>query len=181
MEFSIEVIPKNVSLDTLRNRMKENIKFFLKVIFAHVFTYTLCGILFMNLFSYWGWIHEQNNWRDAGSITVQLAPVFQIIRGILYCIVLFLIKDAIVYSKYGVIKLFVIMIILGILNTPGTSPGSIEGYIYIIDNEPINIKIGGMLEILTQNLLFCIIVCTKWKKQKSEFSENRHFGTKITI
>jgi hypothetical protein len=146
--------------------MKGNTAFFLKIIVAHVFTYTLCGIVFMNVFSYWGWIHEQDNWRDTNSIIIHLAPVFQIVRGVLYCIVLFLIKDTIVYSKYGILKLFLIMIILGIFNTPGISPGSIEGFIYTIDNKPIHIKIGGMIEIMTQNLLFCIIVCTQWKRLK---------------
>jgi hypothetical protein len=152
--------------------MKENTRFFLKVVIAHVFTYMFCGIIAMNLFSYWNWIHEQDNWRGVDSIIIQLTPVFQIIRGILYGIVLLLLKDTIINSKYGILKLFVIMIIIGIFNTPAPSPGSIEAFIYLksdinSNSESLRFIIGGMLEIIVQNLLFCIIVCTKWKDIKS--------------
>jgi hypothetical protein len=154
----------------MEDKMKKNTKFFLKVTLSHVFTYILCGIIFSTLFSYWGWISENNNWRNINNdIIVRLAPVFQIIRGVLYGIVFLLIKDAILYSKYGVLKLFVIMIIIGIFNTPAPSPGSIEKLIYIIpSNDPLIIQIGGILEIIIQNLLFCIIVCTKWGEIKNK-------------
>ena len=140
--------------------MKENTRFFIKVIFAHVLTYTLCGMIFMNLFNYEPFF-EQEGWRSLDSIIVGLAPVFQIIRGILYAIVFLFIKDTI-YSKYGVLKLYVLMVIIGIFNIPEPVSNSIEGLIYRIPTEPFNVLIGGTLEILTQNLLFCIIVCTKW-------------------
>ena len=56
-------------------------------------------------------------------------------------------------------------IILGIFNTPGTAPGSIEGFIYLLpSNEPLSLQIGGMLEILIQTLIFSIIVIFKRKK-----------------
>jgi hypothetical protein len=128
----------------------------------------------MNLFSYWDWIREQNNWRDMEDIIIRLSLVFQIIRGILYGIVLLLLKDTIIYSKYGILKLFVIMIIIGIFNTPAPSPGSIEGFIYLVpDKELLRIQIGGMLEILIQNLLFCIIICTKWKELKNRINKKK--------
>ena len=142
--------------------MKENTRFFIKVIFAHVLTYTLCGMIFMNLFNYEPFF-EQDGWRSLDSIIVGLAPVFQIIRGILYAIVFLFIRDTI-YSKYGVLKLYVLMVIIGIFNIPEPVSNSIEGFIYRIPTEPLNVLIGGTLEILTQNLLFCIIVCTKWKE-----------------
>jgi hypothetical protein len=106
------------------------------------------------------------------SIILQLTPVFQIIRGILYGIVFLLIKD-IIYSKYGVIKLYVLMIIIGIFNIPEPVSNSIEGFIYLIPTEPLNILIGGTLEILTQNLLFCLIVCTKWRELKNKLIKNK--------
>jgi hypothetical protein len=148
--------------------MKENICFFSKVVIAHIFTYVLCGIISMNLFNYWGWIHQQNNWRNFDSIILQLSLVFQIARGILYGIVFLMLKDKIIYSRFGVIKLFILMIIIGIVNTPAPSPGSIERFIYIApSNEPLRVQVGGMFEIIIQNLLFCIIVCTKWKEIKN--------------
>jgi hypothetical protein len=129
----------------------------------------------MNINNYQGWITDQDNWREMDSIIFRLGPVFQIFRGILYGIVLLMIKEIIVYSKYGVIKLFLIMIILGIFNTPGPGPGSIEEFIYMVPKDvPLNIALGGTIEIMIQNLLFCIIVCTKWKELK-----NKIFNKKV--
>jgi hypothetical protein len=154
--------------------MNENIRFFLKVTFAHILTYTLCGIIAMNVNNYLAWIAEQDNWRQMDDIIFQLALVFQILRGVLYGIVLLMIKDTIVYSKYGIIKLFIIMIILGMFNTPAPGPNSIEGFIYLKPpNEPLSIALGGTLEIMIQNLLFCIIVCTKWKGIKNRIFKNK--------
>jgi hypothetical protein len=155
--------------------MKENNRFFLKVVIAHVFTYTLCGIIAMNLFKYWDWIQEQNNWRGMDSIITQLSLVFQILRGILYGIVLLWLKDTIIYSKYGILKLYLIMVIIGIINTPATSQGSIEGFIFIVSDKdaPLRVIIGGILEILIQNLLFCIIICTKWGELKNRINKKK--------
>jgi hypothetical protein len=154
--------------------MKENTQFFLKVVITHVFTYILCGTIAMNLFNYWEWIHEQSNWRGTDDIILQLSLVFQILRGILYGIVILILKDTIIYSKYGVLKLYVILIIIGIFNTPAPSPMSIEQFIYQkIGDGPLNIMIGGMLEIMIQNLLFCVIVCTKWKELKNKMNKKK--------
>jgi len=155
--------------------LKENTRFFLKVTTSHVLTYILCGMIAQSLFSYWNWIGEQTNWRKIDdSIILQLLPIFQLLRGILYGIALFLIKDSIVYSKYGFLKLYLIMIIIGIFNTPAPSPGSIEAFIYLIpSNAPLGVKIGGMAEILIQNLLFCLIVCKKWRELKNKIIKNK--------
>ena len=150
-----------------KEKEKENIRFFLKVTFAHVFTYIFCGVIAMTLFNYIEWIAEQENWREQNDIMYAFALPLQLVRGALYGIALLLLKDTLLQSKYGMIKLYLIMIILGIFNTSAPSSGSIEAFIYLVpSNEPLGVKLGGMAEILIQNLLFCVIVCTKWKKQK---------------
>jgi len=151
------------------DKKKDNIRFFLKVTFAHVFTYIICGVIAMELFNYMEWIAEQENWRAADDLMYALALPLQLVRGALYGIALLFLKDTLLQSKYGMIKLYLIMVILGIFNTPAPSPGSIEAFIYLVpSNEPLIVKLGGMVEILTQNLLFCVIVCTKWKKRKNK-------------
>ena len=150
----------------IEDKKKENIRFFLKVTFAHIFTYIICGVIAMTLFDYMEWIAEQENWREPNDLMYAFALPLQLVRGALYGIALLFFKDTLLHSKYGFIKLYLIMIILGIFNTPAPSPGSIEAFIYLVpSNEPLGVKLGGMVEILTQNLLFCIIVCTKWKKR----------------
>jgi hypothetical protein len=146
-------------------KLKENISFILKVMFSHVITYIIFGILFMSIFHYDDSL-TQANMRNTEDIIVQLAPLFQMFRGVLYGMAFVLIKNSIIDSKMGFLKLYFIMIIIGIFNTPATSPGSIEAAIYILpSNTPLNIEIGGLLEILFQNLFFCILVCWKFPRR----------------
>lgn len=144
---------------------REKIKIISKVAITHVLTYIICGIIFSQIFEYQSFLVESANRRDMNSILVQMAPLFQIIRGILFGIVLLWIKDSFFGRKYGWLKLWLCLIILGVFNTPATSPFSIEEFIYVIpSNEPLNLKLGGLLEILVQTLLFSIFVT--YKKHK---------------
>lgn len=144
--------------------IKEKRNFILKVTVAHVLTYIVCGMVFSQIFSYQNSLSDAGM-RDMNSIIVGLAPLFQIIRGLLFAIVLWMIRDVFMNKKYGWLKLWIILIILGIFNTPGTAPGSIEGFIYLLpSNEPLSLQIGGMIEILIQTLIFSIIVTFKRKK-----------------
>ena len=143
---------------------KEKRNFILKVTIAHVLTYIVCGMFFSQIFGYQNSLSDAGM-RDMNSIIVGLAPLFQIIRGLLFAIVLWMIRDVFMNKKYGWLKLWIILIIVGIFNTPGTAPGSIEGFIYLLpSNEPLSLQIGGMLEILIQTLIFSIIVIFKRKK-----------------
>ena len=96
---------------------------------------------------------------------VALAPVFQIARGALFALVLWLIRPAFMERKHGWLVVWAVVAIVGIFNTPATSPGSIEALIYLAPtDEPLNISIGGTLEILLQTLLFSV-ASTWWVKR----------------
>lgn len=137
--------------------MKENLAFGAKVAVTHVLTYMLCGMLAMTLFDYQSTI-ESIGMRGTDDIMVQLAPVFQIARGALFAVVLWLIRPAFMERRHGWLVVWAVIAILGIFNTPATSPGSIEALIYLEPaGEPLNTSIGGTLEILTQTLLFSVV------------------------
>ncbi|MCI8346893.1 MAG: hypothetical protein HFJ12_02970 [Bacilli bacterium] len=143
---------------------KEKRKFILKVTIAHVLTYIVCGMVFSQIFSYQNSLSDAGM-RDMNSLIVGLAPIFQIVRGLLFAVVLWWLKDVFMNKKFGWLKLWFILIILGIFNTPGTAPGSIEGFIYLLpSNEPLSLQIGGMLEVLIQTLIFSIFITFKRKK-----------------
>jgi hypothetical protein len=148
--------------------INENIGFFLKVVITHVVTYILCGTVFYRLNNYGEWIKKDKPfvWRSMDSLIFKLAPVFQILRGILFGIVLLLIKDSIIDTNFGFLKLFSILTIVGLFNTYQPSHGSIEGFIYIKPDEDISIRqdIGGFLEVLTQIFIFSVIVTTNWRE-----------------
>ena len=92
-------------------------------------TYIACGTIFMKLFDYQSTL-SQAGMRDTDSLIVGLAPVFQILRGVLFGIVLWLFRNSFIHSKYGWLLILVMIVIVGIFNTPATAPGSIEYFIY---------------------------------------------------
>lgn len=137
--------------------MKEKTIFITKVTVIHVLTYTVCGLLAMNIFHYTSNMTEIGL-RPADSLIVGLAPVFQIIRGILFGIALWFFRDTFAGKKLGWLKLWIILVILGILNTPGPGEGSIERMIYYESRTDMkNLTYGGMSEILIQTLIFSIL------------------------
>jgi len=157
--------------------INENIGFFLKVVITHFLTYTVCGLVFFKLNGYSEWVKNDYPfaWRNVDSLIFRLAPIFQIFRGILFGIVLLLIKDSVIDTNFGFLKLFTILAIMGIFNTYGPAEGSIEGFIYRkpVENIPlINgkvlpdwwIGIRGLLEVLTQVFIFSVIVTTNWRE-----------------
>jgi fructose-specific phosphotransferase system IIC component len=91
----------------------------------------------------------------------------QIVRGFLLGIVIWWIKDSVIGKKLAWLKLWAILLILGIFNTYGPSQGSIQGLIYLspIEDMPVSMSLG-MLEVLAQPLLFSIIITYQKRQSK---------------
>ena len=151
--------------------MKEKLAFGAKVTVVHVLTYVLCGVAAMTLFDYQISV-AAIGMRGTDDLMVQLAPVFQIVRGALFALVLWLIRPAFMERKHGWLVVWAVVAIVGIFNTPATSPGSIEALIYLEPTgEPLNTSIGGTLEILAQTLLFSV-VATWWVKRPARHASS---------
>ena len=138
---------------------KKNFKFIIKVMLIHVITYTVCGIIFSMLFKYQSSLVNTEHMRDMNNIIVQLAPVFQIFRGLLFGLILLLIQNSVLGKPYSFLKIWFVIIVIGIFNTPATSPFSIEELIYYKSSALAwNLEFGGLLEILIQTFLlsFCV-------------------------
>ena len=147
---------------------KQNLKFILKVMLIHVITYTVCGIIFSTLFKYQNSLVNTEHMRDMNSIIVQLSPVFQIFRGLLFGLVLLLIQNSVLSKPFSCLKIWFILVIIGIFNTPATSPFSIEELIYYKSSALAwNLEFGGLLEILTQTFIFSFCV-SKFVKTTSD-------------
>ena len=136
--------------------MKEKLAFGAKVTAAHVLTYLACGMLAMVLFDYQSSV-AAIGMRGTDDLVVRMAPLFQIARGALFAFVLWLLRPAFMNRRHGWLVVWATVAIVGIFNTPATSPGSIEALIYLDPaGEPLNTSIGGTLEILLQTLLFSV-------------------------
>ena len=153
---------------------KEKIKFIVKVIITHIFTYAVVALVAMPLtIDYAESIVELMGFRPLDEISMVAVLIGQIIRGLLLGVVIWWIKDSIFGKKFAWLKLWAILVILGILNTYGPAHGSIQGLIYLAPIEDIPASMSlGMLEVLAQPLLFSIVVCTDWKKFKNKNKKN---------
>lgn len=138
--------------------VKKNFMFIFKITLIHVLTYIVCGIIFSMFFKYQESLKVTEGFRDMNHIMVQLSPIFQIVRGILFGLVLLLIRQSFHGKKYDWLKLWLIIIVIGIFNTPATTPFSIEEFIYCEpSNMAWNLQLGGLAEILVQTLLFSFL------------------------
>ncbi|MCX8025168.1 MAG: hypothetical protein N3A60_08200, partial [Thermanaerothrix sp.] len=112
------------------NSFKEFLIFAGKIIMVHTVTYFVFGLIMSNLFDY-GRIFEQEVIRDfmrpIGSSAVFLGPLLQPIRGFLFAVVLWPLRETIVAHKRGWLILWGIFVVFGILGTPAAAPSSLEG------------------------------------------------------
>lgn len=148
--------------------IKENLKFVSKITLIHVLTYIVCGITFSMFFSYQESLVVTDRMRDMSNVMVQLSPVFQIGRGVLFGLVLVLIRSSFNARRYEWLKLWFIIAVIGIFNTPATAPFSIEEFIYCEpSNMGWNLQLGGLAEILVQTLLFSFLAMRVIKRPVS--------------
>lgn len=155
--------------------MRENLKFVIRVTFIHCMTYVLCGIIFSALFHY-DELYQQGTikyfMRPVDSFSTLLGPAFQTVRGLLFGFILLLFKDNILLQKHGWLKLWAIIAGLGIVNTPGPAPCSIEGIIYT--QLPLEFHIKGAPELLIQTLLFSYLVANPERFQLLQLTLRKH-------
>jgi len=144
----------------------EKFRFFTKVTVAHVITYAVVTLIAMPLtFNYANSVVELMGFKPLDEISMGAVLIGQIIRGILLGIVIWWIKDSITGKKLVWLKLWAILVILGIFNTYGPTHGSIQGLIYLAPIEDIPVSMSlGILETIAQPLLFSIVVTFQRKK-----------------
>ena len=145
--------------------MKENqITLFgltLKTIVSHTITYFLVGVLAFTLFDYASQFaqSEVRTWmRQTDDPIVALGPALQPIRGIIFALAFYPLREVLFRRKYGWLITWWLLIALGILSTFGPTPGSVEGLIYLTPYSNGFFSAGGMLEILIQSFLFSTLL-----------------------
>ena len=147
--------------------MNEKFKFFTKITVAHVITYAFVTIISIPMtLNYIDIAVELMGIKPLDEINMGAVLIGQIIRGLLMGIVIWWIKDSIIGKKLAWLKLWTILIILGIFNTYGPTHGSIQGLIYLVPIEDMPVSASlGILETLAQPLLFSIVVTFQRRKK----------------
>lgn len=156
--------------------MKKNTSFILKVTIIHVITYIICGIIFSKLFDYSTLFSSGTTkyfMKPVEGTSTLIGPLVQVIRGVLFGFVLLLIKDVFLEKKLGWLKLWLVILVIGIINTPGPAPCSIEGIVYT--KLPLELHLKGAPEVIIQTLLFSYLVAKPKKRNKSHdvFMKNK--------
>jgi len=139
-------------LEKINNEAKAIIS---KTTVVHTVTYFICGVAAFFLFHYGGALSESSFMRPATDPIVKVAVLFQPIRGLLFGIVFFLLRDILFKRKNGWLIAWIMLVFVGIISTFGPAPGSIEGYIYL--KEGIIKTSGGITEILVQSFLLSFV------------------------
>lgn len=133
-----------------------------KTIVVHTVTYFIMGLLASTLLDYGSWYAESTLsgfMRQIDDPLVMAGPLFQPIRGLLFAVVFYLLRDLLFGRKRGWLIMWVILVFVGVLSTFGPSPGSVEGMIYTI--VPFWDQLKGWPEVMIQALLLALIL-TYW-------------------
>jgi hypothetical protein len=129
----------------------------LKAVIIHTLTYFLVGFSAFTIFKYAATLsHPKTYMRPATDTLVRAGVLFQPIRGILFGLVFYLLRDALFRPPNGWLNMWVMLVVVGILSTFAPAASSIEGLIYL--KRGLGTNWGGLVEILTQSFLLSIII-----------------------
>ncbi|HLO16465.1 MAG TPA: hypothetical protein VK206_16655 [Anaerolineales bacterium] len=150
------------------NNWKTFMMFAVRVIVAHTLTYFTYGIIMSQVFDY-NAIFAREVIRDymlaIGERNVFLHLFMQPVRGLIFAIALWPLRDLLLERKNGWLILWGLLVSIGILSTPAAAPSSIEGMVYT--RIPMWYHLMGIPEIALQTLFFSIWVVW-WERQSAE-------------
>lgn len=131
-----------------------------KTIVVHTVTYFVAGILAFLLLDYEVMFSETELrflMRPTDSRWVMAGPLIQPLRGLLFGVVFYLLRDVFFARRNGWLIMWLVLVVVGFLSTFGPTPGSIEGFVYTSLPPWLHIKCAP--EILLQTLLLSSVVC----------------------
>lgn len=146
--------------------MKTNfLQFTWRVTALHTVTYFVAGLFFSQLFNYSSLFDTEIlsvYMKPVSSAWVAAGPALNILRGILFGVILWGLKDAFLNVKYGWLKLWSVFLGFAVVGTAAAAQGSLEGIIY--SELPLMTHLKGLPEVLTQTLLFSVLLQQWYRK-----------------
>jgi len=127
----------------------------IKTSIVHTVTYFIAGVTAMTLLDYGETMGTGNSiFKPITDPMVMAGPLLQPIRGVVFALAFYLIRHSLFVSKLGWLKLWWLLIALGILSTFGPSPGSIEAIIYTTQE----VSVFTYAEVVLQAFAFSCIL-----------------------
>ena len=130
----------------------------LRTAVVHTLTYFAVGFLAFTVFDYSQSFADpglRDYMRQTSDPLVMAGVLFQPIRGALFGIVFYLLRD-VLFRRGGWWVTWVTLVIIGIISPFGPAPGSIEGVIYT--KLSIAAVWGGLIEVVVQSLLLSTLL-----------------------
>ena len=125
---------------------------------VHTTTYLVVGAVAFTILDYPTLFAEpslQSLFRQTDDPWVMAGPLFQPLRGLLFGAVFYVLRDAFFGRTDGWLRIWLVLVVVGILSTFGPAPSSVEGLIYT--TIPVRFQLGGgLLEVLVQSLLLSV-------------------------
>lgn len=131
--------------------------FTVKTVVVHTLTYFCMGILAVTFLNYAERFArpELICWmRPTTDPLVMAGVLFQPLRGIVFALVFFPLRQQLFERRTGWLLLWWLLVALGILGTFGPAPGSMEGLVYTVI--PWRDQLLGWLEVVPQALLLAL-------------------------
>ena len=125
---------------------------------VHTLTYFAVGLTAFRLFNYSTKFTDpalSSVMRQTDEPLVQAGVLFQPIRGVLFGLVFYLLRDVLFRQSNGWLIMWITLVVIGILSTFGPARGSIEGLIYT--RVSFRGLWGGLVEVLSQSFLLSTI------------------------
>ena len=143
----------------------------------HTVTYFVIGVLSFLLFDYrlkYADPAVAATLRQTNDPLVTAGPLLQILRGFLFGIAFYTLKDWLFPKQRGWLTLWLVLLIVGILSPFSAAPGSIEGVIY--SSLPLWFHLMSLPELVIQSFLLAFLT-QYWVNHP----EKRWLNTLMTI
>lgn len=147
----------------------EVLKFIGSVCVQHVLTYFVLGFLASLILDY-RQIFQQEVIRDYylpfGSLGLTLGPFLQVLRGLLFALVLLPFRNFLRGEVLGWLWLWLLFLGIGILGPPSAAPSSLEGLVFT--RIPLWFHALGLPKIVLQTLAFSLLVHRSLRKEDGQ-------------
>jgi len=129
-----------------------------KTIVCHTITYFIMGLLAAHFLNYAAEFNRpESGLRPITSPWIMAGPLFQPLRGVIFALVFYPLRDCLFGKKNGWLVMAWMLIGIGIISTFAAASGSIEGLVYT--TQPVRFQLRGWLEIVPQALLLSALLC----------------------
>ncbi len=153
----------------------------LRTMVIHTITYFAMGLLAFSLLDYSARFAEpplSHFMRQTDDPLVMAGVLFQPLRGLLFGMVFYLLRDSLFTKQSGWLTAWIMLFIVGIFSTFGPAPGSIEGFVYT--TIPMGIQLFGLPEVVLQSLLLAVLT-VHWVKRSNVRWLNRGLSALFAV